>query len=75
MSPDGRWIAYTGYDDKRFTSHVSSLYLMDKSGGPKRAWAGALNDSPSSVTWAADNSGVYFQRPRAGQHVDLLRAR
>ncbi|HSP90826.1 MAG TPA: S9 family peptidase, partial [Vicinamibacterales bacterium] len=60
VSPDGRWVAYTGFDEKRFTSHVSSLYLMDKAGGGKRVWAGALNDSPSSVTWAADNSGVYF---------------
>jgi dipeptidyl aminopeptidase/acylaminoacyl peptidase len=61
VSPDGKWIAYTGYDDRRYTSHVSSLYLMDKSGGAKRLWAGALNDSPSNVTWAADSSGVYFQ--------------
>jgi dipeptidyl aminopeptidase/acylaminoacyl peptidase len=61
VSPDGKWIAYTGYDDKRYTSHVSSLYLMDKSGGAKRVWAGALNDSPSAVTWAPDSSGVYFQ--------------
>jgi len=60
VSPDGRWVAYTGFDEKRFTSHVSSLYLMDKAGGAKRVWAGALNDSPSNVTWAADNSGVYF---------------
>lgn len=60
VSPDGRWIAYTGYDDKRFTSHVSSLYLMDKSGGSRRTWAGALNDSPSYVTWASDGSGVYY---------------
>jgi dipeptidyl aminopeptidase/acylaminoacyl peptidase len=60
VSPDGRWIAYTGYDDQRFTSHVSSLYLMDKSGGSRRTWAGALNDSPSNVTWASDGSGVYY---------------
>jgi dipeptidyl aminopeptidase/acylaminoacyl peptidase len=60
VSPDGRWIAYTGYDDKRFTSHVSSLYVMDKAGGSKRMWAGALNDSPSNVTWAPDSSGVYY---------------
>ena len=60
VSPDGRWIAYTGYDDTRFTSHVSSLYLMDRAGGSKRVWAGALNDSPSSTTWAPDSSGVYY---------------
>jgi dipeptidyl aminopeptidase/acylaminoacyl peptidase len=61
VSPDGRWIAYTGFDEQRFTSHVSSLYLMDKSGGQKRVWAQKLNDSPSGVSWAPDNSGVYFQ--------------
>jgi dipeptidyl aminopeptidase/acylaminoacyl peptidase len=61
VSPSGQWIAYTGYDEKNYTSHLSSLYLMDKSGGAKRTWAGALNDSPSALTWAPDNSGVYFQ--------------
>jgi dipeptidyl aminopeptidase/acylaminoacyl peptidase len=61
VSPDGQWIAYTGYDDRNDTSHVSSLYVMDRTGGRKRAWADRLNDSPSNVIWAADNSGVYFQ--------------
>jgi dipeptidyl aminopeptidase/acylaminoacyl peptidase len=60
VSPDGRWIAYAGYDDQNFTSHLSSLYLMDSSGGAKRAWAGNLNSSPGDVTWAPDNTGVYF---------------
>jgi dipeptidyl aminopeptidase/acylaminoacyl peptidase len=60
VSPNGQWIAYTGYDEKNYTSHLSSLYLMDKSGGSKRAWADKLNDSPSAIAWAPDNSGVYF---------------
>jgi dipeptidyl aminopeptidase/acylaminoacyl peptidase len=61
VSPSGDWIAYTGYDDQNFTSHVSSLYLMDKAGGSKKALAGGLRDSPSNLSWAPDNSGVYFQ--------------
>lgn len=60
VSPDGKLIAYTGYDDKNFTSHLSSLYLMDADGGGKRLLAGSLNNSPSDVTWAPDGSGVYF---------------
>ena len=60
VSPDGRWIAYTGYDDKDFTSHLSSLYLLDTKGGGKRLLAGQLNNSPGDVTWAPDGSGVYF---------------
>jgi dipeptidyl aminopeptidase/acylaminoacyl peptidase len=60
VSRDGRWIAYTGYDDKDYTSHLSSLYLMDRAGGGKRLWAGSLNNSPGDITWAQDGSGVYF---------------
>ena len=60
VSPDGKWIAYTGYDDKNFTSHLSSIYLMDSNGGGKRLLAGGLLNSPGEVTWAHDNSGVYF---------------
>jgi dipeptidyl aminopeptidase/acylaminoacyl peptidase len=61
VSPSGDWIAYTGYDDQNFTSHVSSLYLMDKAGGSKKAWVAGLRDSPSNLSWAPDNSGIYFQ--------------
>ena len=60
VSPDGKWIAYTGYDDKDFTSHLSSLYVMDSNGGARRLLAGDLNGSPGDVTWAQDNSGVYL---------------
>lgn len=68
VSPDGRWIAYTGYDDKDYTSHLSSLYLMDRVGGAKRLWAGDLDSSPASVTWALDGSGVYFTVGEKGSH-------
>ncbi|HSL22896.1 MAG TPA: S9 family peptidase [Vicinamibacterales bacterium] len=60
VSADGRWVAYTGYDDRNFTSHLSSLYLMDATGGAKRLLAGNLLSSPGQLTWAADNSGLYF---------------
>ena len=58
VSPDGQLIAYTGYDDRDFTSHLSSLYVMDRNGGAKRMLAGALNNSPSELSWAKDGSGV-----------------
>jgi dipeptidyl aminopeptidase/acylaminoacyl peptidase len=60
ISPDGKWIAYTGYDDKNYTSHLSSLYLMDVNGGKKRMLAGDLPNSPSGAIWATDSSGVYY---------------
>jgi dipeptidyl aminopeptidase/acylaminoacyl peptidase len=66
-SPDGRWIAYTGYDQQHFTSHLSSLYLMDSTGGRKRLWVGNLPSSPSNVTWAPDGSGVYYSMEQEGE--------
>jgi dipeptidyl aminopeptidase/acylaminoacyl peptidase len=66
-SPDGRWIAYTGYDQQQFTSHLSSLYLMDSTGGRKRLWVGKLPSSPSNVAWAPDGSGVYYSMQEQGE--------
>ncbi len=67
ISPDAKWIVYTGYDDKNYTSHLSSLYLMDISGGRKRLLAGNLPNSPSSITWALDSSGVYYLMREKGE--------
>ncbi len=66
VSPDGRWIAYTGYDEKSFTNHVASLYLMDNAGGNKKMWVGALPSSPRAVRWAPDGSGVYYDMEEQG---------
>ena len=69
VSPDGQWIAYTGYDDRNYTSHISSVYLMDRRGGGKRVLAENLSESPASLTWAADNSGVYLTTGEHGSTV------
>jgi len=67
ISPDGKWIAYTGYDEKDYTSTISSLYLMDRDGGGKKLLADGLADSPSNLTWAADSSGVYYLMNERGE--------
>lgn len=66
-SPDGRWVAYTGFDQQNFTSHLSSLYIMDPAGGRKRLWAGGLPSSPGGVDWAPDGSGVYYSMQEQGE--------
>jgi dipeptidyl aminopeptidase/acylaminoacyl peptidase len=73
-SPDGKWIAYTGYDDKNYTSTLSNLYLMDASGGNKQLWLGGLPSSPSDITWAADSSGVYYSMEERGEANEYFTA-
>jgi dipeptidyl aminopeptidase/acylaminoacyl peptidase len=65
-SPNGRYVAYTGWDDKKFTSHVGSLYLMNATGDGKRTWLASLPSSPTNVTWADDSSGVYYSMEERG---------
>jgi dipeptidyl aminopeptidase/acylaminoacyl peptidase len=69
VSPSGAFVAYTGYDDKNYTRHLSSLYVMDRDGGGKRLLAGNLPESPVDLTWATDNSGVYFTVGERGSGV------
>ncbi|MBD3413472.1 MAG: prolyl oligopeptidase family serine peptidase [Candidatus Aminicenantes bacterium] len=66
ISPDGKWIAYTGYDDKEYTSHLSNLYLMDLEGKNKRLLGKDFPNSPYYVTWAQDNSGLYYLMAEKG---------
>ncbi len=66
ISPDGKWIAYTGFNDRGYTSHLANLYLMDSNGGAKQVLADNLANSPTSVHWSNDNSGVYFLLAEAG---------
>jgi dipeptidyl aminopeptidase/acylaminoacyl peptidase len=66
-SPDGKWIAYTGYDDKGYTSHLSDLYLMDTDGGAKRRLCGGLPSSPANLFWAPDSSGAYYLMAERGE--------
>ncbi len=69
VSPDGKWIAYTGYDDKNYTRHLSHLYLMkaDKQDGKKKLLAGDLPNNPSSMNWASDSSGLYYLMAEKGE--------
>jgi dipeptidyl aminopeptidase/acylaminoacyl peptidase len=60
VSPDGRLIAYTGFDQTLDTYTVSKLYVMDIDGKNKRALTANLDRAPSELKWAADATGVYF---------------
>ncbi|NIM89810.1 MAG: prolyl oligopeptidase family serine peptidase [Candidatus Aminicenantes bacterium] len=66
VSPDGEWIAYTGYDDKNYTRHLSNLYLMDNQGEKKRLLAGDFPNSPYNITWAPNGSGLYYLMAEKG---------
>lgn len=60
VSPDGKLVAYIGFDWTDDTYIENKLYVMDIDGSNPRELAAGLDRTPSGIVWAADNSGVYF---------------
>jgi len=61
VSPDGRHVAFVGYEDRTRTYQVSRLQVMNMDGGGHRTLTAGLDRSVSNPVWAADGSGLYFQ--------------
>ncbi|HEV2570042.1 S9 family peptidase [Sphingomonas sp.] len=58
-SPDGKWIAFTGYDDAGRAYEADELYVMPAGGGAPRALTPRLDRSVSSPVWSADSRAIY----------------
>ena len=66
VSPDGRRVAYLGYDDRLRAYQQSELYVMDADGSNARRLAADLDRSFGSVVWGADSRTLYAQVENAG---------
>ncbi len=65
-SPDGRFIAYTGYDSLKASYKDSELYIMNADGSNPRQISGNFDRSPQGLMWASDGSGIYFSADSEG---------
>lgn len=61
VSPDGRLIAYTGFDDHRQGYQVTHLYVMNSDGSGSREVTGGLDRDVGTPVWSADGRGIYVQ--------------
>ena len=61
VSPDGKQVAYLGYDDRIRTYQVTGLYVMNIDGTGKRLLTEDLDRSVSRPAWAPDGRGIFFQ--------------
>ena len=60
ISPDGKLVAYTGYDMTTDTWVDSRMYVMGIDGSGSRILTKDLDRSPGNLMWAKDGSGIYF---------------
>lgn len=61
VSPDGRWIAYLGFDDRYQGYQVTELYLMSRDGSDRRQLTRDLDRDVENPQWSADGQGLFFQ--------------
>ncbi len=60
VSPDGKLIAYTGFDDKYQGYQVTKLYVMNRDGSGARAIRADYDRDINTVRWAPDGRSLYF---------------
>jgi dipeptidyl aminopeptidase/acylaminoacyl peptidase len=61
VSPDGKHIAYIGFDDEHKGYQSHHLYVMNRDGTGSRVLADKLDRDIHAPVWSKDGSGVYFK--------------
>lgn len=66
VSPDGKTIAYLGYEDRSQDHQNTVLQLMNSDGSSKRILSSKLDTSVSNITWDSHGKGLYFMYDEKG---------
>ena len=61
ISPDGKQIAYLGYDDRFQGYQVTRLYVMNRDGSGARLITGDFDRDVRNLNWSEDGSGLFVQ--------------
>src|ERR1700743_3278723 len=65
-SPDGKHIAYLGFDDKQLGYQATQLYVMDSDGSHAHSLTASLDRDAASPRWLSDAKTVDFQYEEHG---------
>jgi len=66
ISPDGKLIAYTGYDERYQGHQTTYLYICNRDGSDPRALTSNLDRDASSPHWSGDGKGIFFSYTEHG---------
>ena len=67
VSPNGRMIAYLGFDDRQRLYENTGVYVMDIKGANSRLVSGELDRSIDAVQWTPDSKGLVIQYDDGGE--------
>jgi dipeptidyl aminopeptidase/acylaminoacyl peptidase len=65
-SPNGKYVAYLGYNDKIQAYQNTQLSIMDADGKNKRVLSLNVNSSINSYQWDSNNKGIYYSYDKFG---------
>ncbi|MGB5822276.1 MAG: S9 family peptidase [Saonia sp.] len=75
LSPDGKKIAYTGFDDTFQGYQLTLVYIMNEDGTGTKALSQGFDRDVQNISWAGDGRGLYFQYDDEGDtkigHINL----
>ncbi len=60
VSPDGRFVAYVGFDDRFQGYQLARLYVVDRKGGAPRLLSAGLDRDVEAPQWTPDGKGILF---------------
>lgn len=66
ISPNGKYIAYTGFEDKFVGYQLTKLYVMNRDGKEKQTLSADFPLDISSIQWAKDSKSIYFRFDEKG---------
>lgn len=75
ISPDGKLIAYLGFDDTYQGYQVTDLYIMNADGSGVKNLTADFDRDATNPQWESNGKGIYFQYDEKGEtkigHVAL----
>jgi dipeptidyl aminopeptidase/acylaminoacyl peptidase len=66
FAPDGKRIAYLGYDDRQQAHQATRLYVMDANGENKRELNPRFDDDVFGPAWSPDGRSILFMHDARG---------
>lgn len=70
LSPNGKQIAFTGFDDNGKSNQINHLFVMDTDGSNVKDLTPDLDRSVGDVQWSQNGKGLYFSYDSEGKkHV------
>ncbi len=75
VSPNGKYIAYSGFEDKKQAHQTHQLSIMHIDGSSKKVLTTTLDRNVSNIIWDDKSEGLYFSYDDKGNtkiaHVNL----